>query len=268
MSIDAYITKLPLTAERMGASPFRDLEAAFGRRAGPRRVGAGAGTEGNAAIPADLQAAVNAGSLVSFVEGVNPQDKDDILCCIQIAQRGASGSFDRFTQTRSWYQKYMEILENLGWVGEQFAFAHHDQSQGELRMDQAALAIITAIATQTQLLVLKQAVEALGSLAESDGTIRLFDFHTSSSGSGNFQIGAVQVADNGALSLALGAFYFRSVDSRRRFLFVRWGAQQVNFWTAAQKMTFNSLFYAQHRETVRHKLGSAASSFIAALEVA
>lgn len=217
--------------------------------------------------PANLQAAVDVGSLLSFVEGVDATEKDDVLLSVQLAQRGASGKYDRFTQTESWYRQYVEILEQLGWVGEQFAFAKFDQQEGELRMDQAALAIITAIATQNQLAVLKQAVDALAQLTEDDGTIRLFDFHSSSQASGNFQIGAVQKADNGALSLALGAFHFRSDDSRRRFLFFSWGAQNLAFWTAAQKLTLNHQFYAERRDAVARKLGASADDFIAGLSL-
>ena len=40
------------------------------------------------------------------------------------------------------------------------------------------------------------------------------------------------------------------------------GAQQLNFWTAAQKMTLNVTFYAQHRDNVRQKLGASATDFI------
>jgi hypothetical protein len=42
--------------------------------------------------------------------------------------------------------------------------------------------------------------------------------------SGNFQIGAAQKAENGAASMALGAFYFRASDNRGKFLFLSWGA--------------------------------------------
>lgn len=263
MSIERYIERLTLADATYSPSPFSDLEAAFSAT----RSGGPSAPPVAESIPQDLQAAVDAGTLLSFVEGVSPQEKDDILFSIQLAQRGASGAFDRFTQTESWYRKYIEILENLGWAAEQMAFARYDQSEGELRMDQAALAIITAIATQNQLAVLQQAVTALEGLAENDKTIRLFDFHTSAEMSGNFQIGAVQKADNDALSLAMGAFYFRSLDARRRFLFFAWGAQQVNFWTAAQKMTLNTAFYASHRDAVQRKLAASAADFIAALEL-
>jgi hypothetical protein len=254
MSVDRYIETLTLSTTNVAVARRRPV-----RRGAVTRGAPAAAPEG---IPASLQAAVDVGSLMSFVDGVGPTEKQDVLLSVQLAQRGASGKYDRFEQTESWYQKYVEILEQLGWVGEQFAFAKYEQQQGELRMDQAALAIITAIATQNQLAVLKEAVDALAKLTEDDGTIRLFDFHSSKQASGNFQIGAVQKGDNGALSLALGAFYFRSTDARRRFLFFSWGAQQVNFWTGAQKMTLNQDFYAGRREAVARKLGDSADEYI------
>ena len=214
-----------------------------------------------------FDARINVGSVVSFVDGLTAQERDDVLYSVQIAQRGASGAFDRFTQTQSWYQKYIEILENLGWATEQMAFTRYDQSEGEFRMDQAAVKIIAAIATGGQLAVLQESLTALSSLAENDGAIRLFDFHASLEGSGNFQLGSVQKAGNGALSMALGGFYFRSMDEQRRFLFFKWGAKKVNFWTAAQRMTLNADFYAQNRESVRLRLVADASNFIATLSL-
>ena len=252
MSTQRYIENLTLTQANIAVRRRPVMRGA------PEAPAAGA-------LPADLKAAVDAGSLLSFVDGLNAQEKDDVLYSVQLAQRGASGQFDRFAATEDWYRKYTEILENLGWTAEQMAFAKYDQSEGEFRMDQAALAIITAIATQNQLAVLTESIKALGALAEGDGTIQLFDFHTSAQASGNFQIGAVQRAANGAIGLALGAFRYAGTDARRRFLFFRWGSQQVNFWTAAQKMTLNETLYAQHRDAVAAKLGLGARDFIAGL---
>lgn len=222
--------------------------------AAPRKAKGKAKAASTREAPAGADAKVDVGSVLSFVDGLSGQEKDDVLFSVQLAQRGASGAFDRFTETRSWYQKYVEILENLGWATEQMAFTRYDQAEGEFRMDRAALAIVTAIATQNQLAVLTEAVKALDGLAEDDVTISLFDFHSSLQGSGNFQLGAVQKSANGAIGMALGAFYFRSADERRRFLFFKWGAQEVNFWTAAQRMTFNTRFYERVRDDVAAKL--------------
>lgn len=265
MSIDSYIDNLALAPASHPGTRFSGLNEATRTLRG---TGATEPPSAANSLPDKLTAAVDANALLSFVEGVSSQERDDVLFSVQLAVRGASGNFDRFTQTQAWYQKYTEVLENLGWAAEQFAFARYDQAEGEMRMDQAALAVIAAIASQNQLAVLHESIKALENLAEDDGTIRLFDFHTATQTSGNFQIGAVQRANNGALSLALGAFYFRSTDSRRRFLFFSWGAQQVNFWTSAQKLTLNTSFYAPLREVVQRKLGADSLDYIAALTTA
>ena len=235
----------------------------------PRKAAAkkrpGKALAGLAPMPAEAK--VNAGSVLSFVDGIGEQEKNDVLYSVQLAQRAASGEFDRFTQTQFWYQKYVEILQNLGWAIDQFAFTRFDQGEGEFRMDQAALAIITAIATQNQLAVLTESVKALSKLTEEDGTIKLFDFHSSQEGSGNFQLAAVQRSANGALAMALGAFYFHSVDERRRFLFFKWGSQKIHFWTAAQRMTLNADFYARRRSEVMAMLDADASKFISGLKL-
>ena len=262
MSIDRYISQLSLATASYAAAG--QLSAAFS----PDRTRGVVEVAGSAAAgpdPTTLKAAVDAGSVLSFVDGIGQQDKQDVLYAIQLAQRGASGTYDRHAQSRSWYQMYNEILENLGWAGEQFAFTSHDQNEGEFRMDKEALAIIAAIAMQGQLAVLTQSIKALEAMADGDGTIKLFDFHASADMSGNFQLGAVQKAANGALSMALGAFYFRAAEARRRFLFFAWGANKVNFWTSAQKLTFNTEFYAQHRELVMRKLGADSGKFLGAL---
>jgi hypothetical protein len=262
MSVDRYIDMLTLAQATL--PPQQRLP--FGVDPETKRSSPGL-KDAPTPTPSSLQAAVNVGSLLSFVDGTSAEEKDDILFSIQLAQRGASGTFNRFTDTQSWYQKYLEILENVGWTTEQMAFAQYNQSEGEFRMDKTALAIITAIATQNQLAVLHESVKALSALAESDGTIRLFDFHTLAQKSGNFQIGAVQKAANGALAVALGAFHFSSNDARRRFLFSAWGAHQVEFWTAAQKMTLNTTLYARHRDAVQRKLGASSDGFIAQLNL-
>lgn len=259
IGVDAYIRSLPLMTTEPLLAPLPAKRKAIAKAAAKTRRAAALSSEGEAVI--------NVGSLLSFVDGVTEQDKNDVLYSIQLAQRGASGAFDRFTETQSWYQKYGEILENLGWASEQFAFTRFRQSEGEFRMDRAALALIAAIATQNQLAILQEAIGALSKLAEGDGTIRLFDFHSATQGNGNFQLGAVQRSENGAISLALGGFYFRSVDERRRFLFFKWGSQKVNFWTGAQRMTLNTEFYARRRADVLARLEADAPNFIANLKL-
>ena len=67
--------------------------------------------------------------------------------------------------------------------------------------------------------------------------------------------------------MALGSFYFRSKDARRNFLFFSWGKNDVNFWTAAQKMTLNTTLYATGRDVVKQKIEKTFDTFIAELKI-
>ena len=69
------------------------------------------------------------------------------------------------------------------------------------------------------------------------------------------------------LAMAMGAFHFRSITKRKKFLFFSWGQEDVNFWTAAQKLTLNQSMYAPLREIVKSKLGVSAANYLAKLEL-
>jgi hypothetical protein len=219
------------------------------------------------AIGEKLAAAVNAGSILSFVDGVESQERSDILFSVQFAQRAADASYDRFAESRTWYGKFNELLEVVGWTTEQYAFHGHAQAEGNLRMDKAALGVITAIATGNQLQAITASIAALEKLADNDNAITLFDHYATTDLSGNFQIGAVQKGESGSLSMALGAFYFRTTARRKKFLFFQWGSNEVNFWTAAQKMTFNAKVYSQLRSNIEKKLGRQALEYVAAIDI-
>lgn len=250
VGVNAYVRDLTLSPPVLRQTGKRALKAPRRRAAAAAKVDSGV---------------VDVGSVLSFVAGVGAQDKEDVLYSVQLAQRAASGAFDRFTQAQFWYQKYVEVLQNMGWASEQLVFSQFEQYEGEFRMDQAALAIITAVATQNELAVLKASVDALEKLAEDDKTIQLFDFHSSLESGGNFQLGSVQKASNGALTIAIGGFYFQAIDQRRRFLFFKWGQNKVHFWTAAQRLTLNSDFYATRRAAVKAKLSADADQYLSSL---
>lgn len=229
----------------------------------PRR----GGSKPAAAAPARTRrAAVNAGAVLSFVAGLSAGEMEDVLYSTQLAQRAASAQHDRFTATGDWYAVFTDILERLGWIGEAFAFTRRAKTAGDLRVDRSVLDVIQAIATQNQLAILVKTLDKLKRLADSSGEIRLLELQALRETSGNFQVGAVQKAENGALAMALGAFHFRAADTRRRVLFVQWGADEIEFWTAAQKLTLNAALYATHRDAVIRRLHAAnASAYIADL---
>lgn len=216
----------------------------------------------------EMQAAINGGSLLSFVSGLSKEHKDDVLFSTQFAQRAASAKVDRFAFPRQWYEIYNNTLETLGWVTEQFAFTHYDESEGEIHMDSAAIKVLASIAAGGQLTTLQGALDALKQLSEGTDQLTILESNSTNEFGGNFQIGTAQQAENGAVTLLVGAFFFKTVNQRRRFLFFSWGSDSINFWTGAQKMTLNSSFYAAVRDVVEEKLGEGREDVIRGIELA
>lgn len=233
--------------------------------------GAGEAAAGTGAPPSSisekLRAAVDAGSIVSFVSGLSAEDMRDVLYSTQLAQRAASAKFDRFATTKEWYGAYLDVLDRLGWVGEALAFTERKTSAGKFSMDKSALDVISAIATGAQLAVLVKTLDTLKKLGETDRALKIFDLQAMREASGNFQIGAAQKSDNGAVSVALGVFHFHASDNRGKFLFWNWGAEEVKFWTAVRKMTLNADLYAVHRFAVVAKLKADATDYVGELEL-
>lgn len=214
------------------------------------------------------RAAVNGSAVVGFVAGLSAAEKEDVLYSTQLAQRAATARHDRHADTEGWYGAYISVLERLGWSGAGFAFTAREGESGRFTMDKSALEVVAAIATSNQLAILVKSLDILKGLADGDGAIRLWEMQALAETSGNFQLGAVERAGNGALTLALGAFHFRTKEHRKRALFWRWGAEEIAFWAAAQTLTLNTRHYAGLRQAVIEKLAEDAADYIAALAVA
>jgi hypothetical protein len=261
----SFVTALDIASD-VRLAPFRleDTQRPAGVRRGRPKKGPDS-AEHPVAVTDAMRAAVNAGSLISFVAGLNAEEKSDVLFSTQLAQRAASAKHDRFAKTEDWYGVYVDVL---GWIGEGFAFTDRGSSSGEFSMDKSALDVIATIATGNQLAILVKTLDTLKKLGDDDRALRIFDIQAMTELSGNFQIGAVQKADNDALSLALGAFHFTTSDHRGRFLFWKWGAEEIRFWTAVRKMSLNRVFYAEHRNAVISKLAADAADYVAELKVA
>jgi lysophospholipase L1-like esterase len=213
-----------------------------------------------------LHAAVNASSVISFVENLTPGQKEDVLLSTLFAQRAADAKADPVTQRAAWYEVYMRIMGLLGWVRESAPFESSQKMKGNGSFDKVILATLAQVATGNQFKIVESAIEALRGLADDDGKIQLFDFETSSKIGGNFQIGSAE-ASGDVISMALGAFTFSFKDKRQNILFVSWGKNELDYWLSAQKMSLSPTIYSALREVVISKLADTPKEVIADIDI-
>lgn len=207
------------------------------------------------------------GSTVSFVSGFPTVQKNDVLNSTLLAQLAANFAYDRETETEQWYRKYLEVLENVGWVLQGFAFAKYNSASASFTMDKVVLTIIAALATQVQLAVVTATLNALRQAGDSDKALEVFDAGGSSGPAGNFQISGATCDPDKNTSMTLGSFYFRTTEHRARFLFWEWNSQSTNMYYSSQSVTLNDQIYATVRQAVIDKLGENALKYVADIQI-
>ncbi|HEY9037683.1 MAG TPA: D-Ala-D-Ala carboxypeptidase family metallohydrolase [Roseovarius sp.] len=213
-----------------------------------------------------LKAAVNASSVISFVDNLTPGQKEDVLLSTLFAQRAADTKADPVKERAAWYDTYMKMLSLMGWVREAAPFEASQKMKGNGSFDQVILATLAQVATGNQFKIVESAIEALKGLADDDGKIELFDFETSSTTGGNFQIGSAESSGD-VVSMALGAFNFSFKDKKQNILFVSWGKNELDYWLSAQKLSLSPTIYGAVREIVASKLADTRKTLIADIDI-
>lgn len=217
-------------------------------------------------MTSEQSAAVDAGSLISFLEGMDPQHKKDVLNSTLLAQLAANKQYDREQDPERWYTYYREVLENVGWVVGSWDFDRFSSSSASYEVDAVVLAVLRAVCTPNQLLLAVAALEALKKAPEEGKPAKLFDTQGANGEKGNFQIGSC-VSSGGNVSLSIGVFYFSTETVVRRILFYKFNSVKTSMYKGGQSIVLNEEVYAKVRKAVVDKLGDKAASFVADLEI-
>ncbi|NGO07513.1 hypothetical protein G5C60_07545 [Streptomyces sp. HC44] len=219
------------------------------------------------ALQEEQSAAVVAGSIVAFTDGLNGQQKSDVLNSTLLAQLAANKKFDRDEDTIRWYKFYSSVLEQVGWVVPSFSFAKLTVAGSRFTVDRAVIALLQAIAAPGEISVAKAAIEALRSLPERDRRVVLFESNAHSDKLGNFQIASCGVSQGDTVVMKMGAFFFNTTERVTRVLFFSFPRSSTNMQQSRTTLTLNEDVYAQVRDAIITKLGDRANTFIDDLEI-
>ena len=207
------------------------------------------------------------GGAISFTSNVSVQHQADVLNSTLLAQLAANKLFDREKQTRAWYNKYHEVLENIAWVVGRFDFAEFEASSANFTMDKVVLEIIATIASGGETEALTTTLNALQSLDPGSKSLTIFDSNGSVGDAGNFQVSTCSEDGRNHVSMSLGTFYFKTTEHHNRFLFWSWSSNSMQFYTGAVSLTLNDVMYSRYRNAITDKLGKKIGQYIDNLNI-
>lgn len=208
------------------------------------------------------------GTEITYInKGTPSRQKQDLLNTKLLAQLAANKVADKLSDSETWYKKYIEVLENVGYAIDEFQFIDSSKSSFELKVDEALIELIGAILTQNEVLGLKATMDALKSLEGEDKKVTFFTQNVTDERGGRFQISSGKINNNGNLVVSMGAFFTHKHDDRGNFLWISWGELKIQIFAASQEMELDEEIYSHLRNKIIEKLGDHAYTYIQSIDI-
>lgn len=212
-------------------------------------------------------AQVNAGSLTSFTMNLSGQSKNDVKNSTLFAQLASDKQFSRYTQPMDWYKNYTMVLGQIGWNQPAFAFDKYTSGGSTVKLDEAVLGILAAIATGDELAMVSATMQGLKGLSDESKQMTIWNANSNSGNNGNFQIFPVDKLPNDDVVMVLDGMQFTARESHGRFLWFTWSSTSIEIQRAATKLVLNESVYEQVRKAIIDKLGDRATQFVADIPI-
>jgi hypothetical protein len=216
--------------------------------------------------PKKISASVNGGSVVSFTANLSDQNKSDVLNSTLLAQIAANKKHSRTDDPVNWYKYYFKVLTYCGWIIQCDTFLPYTESGKTVKIEEAVIRLLSAIASQQVVLIVKEALAALKKLSKDDRRFVIWDKNTHSKTAGNFQLQGATVEGS---SIALNAtnMYFTSNQTDTKFLWFSFSKAVISLQYNNQTLTLNQDVYSALRSEVLQKIKNHAPANIKNLDV-
>lgn len=213
-----------------------------------------------------MGAAVDAGSLTSFVAGLSALHKSDVLSSMLLAQLTANEEYDRYREMEPWYGVYVETLRRVGW-----SIPHHEVRRVEpagrwVVLASTIMRLLAPVASGPEIASVRATLNALKENPKNGDALELFEGESYPETFGNFQVFPA-VESGPDVSMVLLALGFSAPRHVSGFLWHKWASTEVEVFCAVDRCLLDEAVYAGVREAVLEELGGRAGELVRRIEL-
>ena len=187
----------------------------------------------------DRREAVAVGAeLAEFTDAVPPGVRSTIADSILLAQLAANKATSEAQDVFRWYEKYIEVLQNLGWQVRDFEFLTQQVDDRNAEMHEAIVPVITAMLgpQAAAASIVLSVLEGLQEMTSNKPWITLFDRASQHSHGAKFQVSFVDADAHGEPEITLFCFGIQAQRTITQVLFFKFSAQSAEVKKAEGKM--------------------------------
>jgi hypothetical protein len=213
------------------------------------------------------QAMIVGSDIVSFVKGVTPERREDIVNSSLLAQLSARKRVSDTTRIYDWYNAYFDVLMNIGWVVQDRGFARHSEASENFQAHEAIIQVATSLLgpNAATLAVVKATLDALKSMSTNSPWITLFNRESQSANTARFQVTLAEEGDDDQLLVSLMAFGLEAKATLTQVLFFKFQSNEASLKHYSGKVTINFFVLSSVRELIRTKIASFATDYLKAI---
>lgn len=215
------------------------------------------------------QAAAVGSSVVSFVEGISAQTREDICHAALLAQLAANKKVPDAANVFAWFDAYFGALMQLGWLLQESGFREYVENKDGLEAHQAIrnVAVMLLGPAPTALALAISTIDAMQSMDKNDPWITVFNREHREAKTAHFQISLAEQDPNGRLIINMLAFTLEASAKLTQVLFLKLRKSKVTFKQNLGKATVNQIVLFSVREALKQKLAERTAEYIATVEI-
>jgi hypothetical protein len=214
-----------------------------------------------------VQALVVGSDIISFVKGVTPEQRQDILNSSLLAQLAAKKIAPASGNIYRWYDKYFDVLTNIGWVLQQRGFAAYTERSKDFAAHEAILDIAASLlGPQTAALeIIKATLAALEKMETDSPWITLFNRESQVANAARFQICLAEPGTGDQFLVSMMAFGLEARSQLTQVLFAKFTANEATLKYYSTKISINSLILTGVRDEIVMRIKAFTRDYVAAL---
>jgi hypothetical protein len=215
------------------------------------------------------QAMVVGSEVISFVQGVTAQRREDIVLSALFAQLVANKKVADKNDVFAWYNAYFEGLSNLGGVIQDSTFQSYEQQVDGLEAHEVILQVATVMlgASPTALAVVTSTIDAMKSMDEDSPWLTIFNRESQSAKVAKFQIALAEQDANGQFMVTLLAFGLEASSSITQVLFFKIRKNRVKLQKSAGQATINEAILGAVRDRLKARLADRTGAYIDSVDI-
>jgi hypothetical protein len=166
-----------------------------------------------------------------------------------------------------WYQRYVDVLVNIGWVIETNVVTQRDVSGHNLSVHEEIIPVVTAalgpVAASASVIAL---LKGLANMNKDLPWITLFERESQRVSANQFQISYTKI-ENGTPRITLVGFELDASGSVTQVLFFKFGASHASLKHRDIKIAVNATLFGQVADTIAARVKTFVTQYIADIKI-